>query len=67
MKNHTKDFTNLIQKVLNENKKYFRELDNIKSEKQKNLTIKIFEDSKINLDDYKNDNGESSSNFLFIN
>ncbi|AXX93621.1 hypothetical protein CPU12_10970 [Malaciobacter molluscorum LMG 25693] len=58
MENHTKDFINLIEKVLDENNEYFKELNNIKQEDKKELIIKIFENNKLNLNDYKDDNGE---------
>jgi hypothetical protein len=58
VKNHTKDFINLIEKVLDENNGYFKELNNIKQVDKKKLIIKIFENNKLNLNDYKDDNGE---------
>lgn len=58
MKNHTKDFINLIEKVLDENNEYFKELNNIKQVDKKELIIKIFENNKLNLNDYKDANGE---------
>lgn len=58
MKNHTKDFINLIEKVLDENNEYFKELNNIKQVDKKDLIIKIFENNKLNLNDYKDDNGK---------
>lgn len=58
MENHTKDFINLIEKVLDENNEYFKELNNIKQVDKKELIIKIFENNKLNLNDYKDDNGE---------
>lgn len=58
MENHTKDFINLIEKVLDENNEYFKELNNIKQVDKKDLIIKIFENNKLNLNDYKDDNGE---------
>ena len=58
MENHTKDFINLIEKVLDENSEYFKELNNIKQVDKKELIINIFENNKLNLNDYKDDNGE---------
>lgn len=58
MKNHTKDFINLIEKVLDENNEYFKELNNIKQVDKKDLIIKIFENNNLNLNDYKDDNGK---------
>ncbi|MFX4231355.1 hypothetical protein ACOL3I_07700 [Aliarcobacter butzleri] len=58
MKNYTKDFIDLIEKVLDENNEYFKELNNIKQVDKKELIIKIFENNKLNLNDYKDDNGE---------
>lgn len=58
MKNYTKDFIDLIEKVLDENNEYFKELNSIKQVSKKELIIKIFENNKLNLDDYKNNDGE---------
>lgn len=56
MINYTKDFIDLIEKVLDENKEYFKDLNNIKQVDKKELIIKVFENNKLNLNDYKDDN-----------
>lgn len=60
IKNNTNLFIDLINKVLNENKAFFESLKNINLENEKELIIKIFEDSELDLNIYKEYCGEIS-------